>query len=134
MDFHEIKPRKSVDDIHFGLSLQTLVAEGYAEDVDCFDESTKWKTFKKDGDCEFYVKDGSVVCIACFKNCLINGVPIIGESVGRIVATLGQPDEIGDPIWVSDDEQQIPYEFFSLGLQFWVESGRVVSVFCNAIY
>lgn len=124
----------SVDDVPFGSSAQSLIADGYVEDIAGYDEITRWKCFKKDDDLEFYVKDDAVVCVCCFKNCHIDGVSMIGELSDDVIGKLGAPDEIGEAVWVSDEQQQIPYEYFSLGLQVWIESGRVVSVFCNDVY
>ena len=131
---HQIIPRTSVDNIPFGSDIQTLRAAGYVEDESGFEEITGWRTFKKDDDLEFYIRDGSVVCAACFKNCCVDGVAMIGQLPTELLYALGDPDEIGDAIWVTDERQQTPYEYFALGLQFWIESDRVVSVFCNDAY
>ena len=131
---HEIKPKLSVDDIRLGCDIQTLIANGYIEKVDAYDEITGWQTFTRDDAVEFYVKNNSVVCIACFGDCVIEGVYIIGQTPSELIKGLGAPNEIGEAIWVSDDRQQVPYEYFSLGLQIWFESGKAVSVYCNEVY
>jgi hypothetical protein len=43
------------------------------EKVDAYDEITGWQTFTRDDAVEFYVKNNSVVCIACFGDCVIEG-------------------------------------------------------------
>ena len=134
MTTHEIKPGISVDDVLFGASSQSLITAGYEEDESEFNEHLKWKTFKKNDEVNICVSDDDVVvCVACFKDCVLDGFCIIGQTPSDLISTLGHPDEIGEALWVSDDMQQTPYEYFSLGLQIWFESDRVVSVFCNAI-
>jgi len=131
---HEIKPKLSVDGLPFGTSTLSLTTRGYIEDVSGYDTITNWRTFKNNEDVEVYVKDDVVVCVACFRHCGVDGKDLIGRSPSDIVLILGTPDEVGEEIWVSDDRQQTPYEYFSLGLQVWFESERVVSVFCNDLY
>ncbi|WP_426340225.1 hypothetical protein ACN9MZ_28995 [Pseudoduganella sp. S-14] len=131
---NEINPRVCVGNIPFNASCQTLIMAGYVEHIEGYDPVTGWRTFKKNDEMEIYVRDDAVVCIACFRECAINGVSLIGMTPSELIAQVGDPDEIGEAIWVSDDAQQTPYEYFSLGLQVWIESCRVISVFCNAIY
>ena len=131
---HEIIPRISIDGISFSCCSQSLIAAGYVEDESRFDEITRWKTFKKDDDLEFYVDGDAIACVACFKNCRVNSASLIDQSTSELMQVLGLPDEIGDSVWVSNGRQQIPYEYFLLGLQVWFESDRVISVFCNAVY
>ena len=131
---NEIKPRVSVAGIPFDATVSSLIARGYLEDANGYDAITNWRTFKKNDDVEVYVEDDVVVCIACFRHCGVDGHDLMGRSPSDLVALLGRPDEVGEPIWVSDDAQQTPYEYFSLGLQVWFESDRVVSVFCNDSY
>jgi hypothetical protein len=131
---HEINPRAHVDGIPFGAPASLLVTRGYAEDPNGHDSITNWRTFKNDEDVAVYVEDDVVVCIACFRHCAVAGEDLIGRSPSELVSVLGSPDEVGEEIWVSDDTQQTPYEYFSLGLQVWFESDRVVSVFCNDSY
>ncbi|MFC4158960.1 hypothetical protein [Chitinimonas lacunae] len=131
---HKIKPRVSVDDVLFGANFQFLMSAGYVECPDSYDEETKWRIFRKNDEVDIYIKDDTIICIACFQDCVIDGICLIGMSPADLIAALGNPDEIGEAVWVSDNEQQIPYEYFSLGLQIWFEADKVVSVFCNATY
>jgi len=130
----EIKPRVSVDGLPFDATTSSLRDLGYVEDEEGWDAITEWRTFRKNEDVEVYVKDDAVVCMACFSGCVIDGREIIGRMPSDVLSILGNPDEVGEEIWVSDDQQQTPHEYFSLGLQVWYESDRVVSVFCNDIY
>lgn len=131
---HEIKPRVSVDGLSFGTTTSSLIARGYVEDVNGYDSITNWRTFKNNEDVDVYVEEDVVVCVACFRHCAVGGEDLIGKSPSDIVLILGAPDEVGEAIWVSDDKQQTPHAYFSLGLQVWFESDRVVSVFCNNTY
>ena len=131
---YEIKPRMSVDGIPFGATALSLTTRGYVEDVTGYDAITHWRTFKNNSDVEVYVKDDVVVCMACFSRCVLDGEDLIGRSPSDIECILGLPDEVGEVIWVSEDRQQTPHEYFSLGLQVWFESDRVVAVFCNDLY
>ena len=130
----EIKPRVSVDGLPFGATTSSLAKLGYVEDVSGYDTITEWRTFRKNEEAEVYVKDDVVVCVACFLSCVIDGKELIGRTSSEVLPILGNPDEVGEAIWVSDDRQQIPHEYFSLGLQVWFESDKVVSVFSNANY
>lgn len=131
---HDIKPRAHVDGIPFGAHTALLVTRGYVEDLDGHDAITNWRTFRNDDDVAVYVEDDVVVCIACFRHCAVDGQDLMGRSPSELALVLGAPDEAGEEIWVSDDTRQTPHEYFSLGLQVWFESDRVVSVFCNNSY
>ncbi|TJZ76200.1 hypothetical protein [Chitiniphilus eburneus] len=81
---------------------------------------------------ECYIEDGVVVCIACFTECFLFGKPLIGLAEDELISLLGQPDEIGESLWVSEERLQTPYEYFSFGIQIWFENEKTVSAFCNA--
>lgn len=134
MIMHYVRSRISVDDVQFGACSQSLIGGGYVENADGYDEITGWRTFQKNDEVEVYVAEGAVVCVTCFQNCSLDGVGLIGMTPSDLLVLLGSPDEIGEVVWVSDELQQVPYEYFALGLQVWFESGKVVSVFCNANY
>ncbi|GLR11909.1 hypothetical protein GCM10007907_06990 [Chitinimonas prasina] len=110
------------------------MSDGYVEWPDEYDSYTNWRVFKRGVEMDVYVKDDSVVCVACFEGCTLDGVCLIDMSPSELVVILGCPDEIGEAVWVSEDRRQVPYEYFSLGLQIWFEADKVVSVFCNATY
>lgn len=128
---HQIRPNKGTDDVDFGVSVDQLQAFGYAERVECYNEITEWRTFTRDESLRCYVKDDVVIAIACFANCYVGGMDVIGVDENALLAMLGPPTEIGDALWVSDDQQQIPFEYEGAGFQIWLESGKVVSVFCD---
>lgn len=131
---NKITPGIGVGEVNFSGGVEPIVAAGYLEDVAGFDEIMGWRTFRKDNQLECYVKDDAVVCIACFENCVIGDFSLIGKKLPELLRVLGQPDEVGETVWVSEETQQIPYEYFSPGLQIWLESGSVCSVFCNTVY
>ncbi|MFZ6719411.1 hypothetical protein [Undibacterium sp. Ji49W] len=131
---YEIKPGIGVANVVFGQKAESLSSMGYFEDPDGFDEITEWRTYKKNDEFKCYVKNGEVICIACFFDCLIDGFSLMGKELHELVQAMGEPDEIGEPLWVTNDRQQRPYEYFSLGLQIWFEGDKVVSVFCNDEY
>lgn len=128
---HDIYPRKGVDSVDFGIDVGKLESLGYCQRLEKPDEVIGWRTFVRDGAVVCYVEEGVVVTIACFANCHLDGKNLIGLTIAQIVSMFGVPDEIGEALWVSDDEQQTPYEYEAKGLQIWFEGGAVVSVFCN---
>lgn len=134
MAIQEIKPRLSVGEVDLGASTDFLASSGYFEDKNGYDQITGWRTFKKEENLDIYVAGDAVVCIACFGHCVVDGIDLINRTPSELTSLLGSPDEIGEPVWVSDNLQQIPHEYFSLGLQIWFEADKVVSVFCNAVY
>lgn len=123
-----------MDGISFGATTSLLLTRGYVEDLNAYGAISNWRTFKNNEDVEVYVEDDVVVCIACFRRFAVDGEDLIGRSRSDLLSVLGAPDEVGEAIWVSDDTQQTPYRYFSLGLQVWFASDRVVSVFCNDSY
>jgi hypothetical protein len=129
---NKIIPRTLVADVMLGMDATSLQSIGYFEDISRYDDILNWKTFKKNDDFECYIKNDIVICIAFFRNCSIDKFSIIGKTPSELIGKFGNPDEIGEPLWVSDDMQQTPYEYDSFGLQVWFEAGTVISVFCTA--
>jgi hypothetical protein len=134
MKIIELVPRQRVGDVFFNSTVQALTRQGYVEDIDGFDDFLRWHTYTRHEGLEFYVKQGRIVCVKCFSNCYFHGENIIGKTPEELLEILGAPDEIGEALWVGEEKQQTPYEFFDLGLQIWFETGQVVSVFCNDNY
>jgi hypothetical protein len=127
-----IVPGKSVGDLRFDHQIEDLTALGFCEDMAAYNEITRWHTYAKNDDLNCYVKDGAVVCISCFRECIYNGNDLIKKRPNEIIQILGEPDEIGEDVWVSEDTAQIPYEYYSLGLQIWFENERVICVYCDS--
>jgi hypothetical protein len=127
----KIIPGVGVDDVMFEMDADSLISLGYVERPEFYSEILNWKTYIKNEGVECYVYDNKVISIACFGNCSIFNFELIGRHPDDVSNELGQPDEVGEPVWVTDDTQQTPYEYDALGLQIWVESGVVISVFCN---
>lgn len=69
------------------------------------------------------------VAFACFEKCHLCDIDLIGLNEYELVAVLGEPTERGDPLWVSDNQQQIPFEYEKEGLQVWFQAGKVISIF-----
>ena len=134
MKTNEILPKKGVGDVVFESDVLALQTLGYVEEIASFDEILNWHTYTKNEGLECYVKDNVVVCIACFANCHFQGVDLIGKTPEEVISIFGDPDEIGADVFMGEKTQQTPYEYFSYGLQIWMEAGRVVSVFCNSQY
>ena len=132
MNIYEFVPLVSIGDVPLNINARGLMALGYFEDIAGFDGFLRWHTYTKRQGLHCYVKDGHLVCVKCFSSCYFGGENLIGKTPEEIMKLLGKPDEIGDPLWVSDQVQQLPYEFDDLGLQVWFESEKVVSVFCDA--
>jgi hypothetical protein len=134
MIIHELLPRQGVGDVRFHSSTQVLKKLGYAEDIDGFDEILRWHTYTKHEGLHCYVKQGKLICIKCITNCYFGGEDLIGKTAEALISIVGNPDEIGEPLWIDDSTQQITFEFFEPGLQIWLEAGKVIFVFCNDNY
>jgi hypothetical protein len=134
MKMNHIVPRKTIGNISFNYSERKLKSLGYREVSSEYDEITQWKTYSRNKGVDCYVKHGKIVCIACFRNCYFFGRNLIGKTQTEINQIIGMADEIGDDVWVDEDVQQTPHEYFDLGLQLWFERKKVVSVFCNSCY
>jgi hypothetical protein len=131
---NKIHPRVGVGEVLFGMSIPDLLNLGYSEDRDDFDETTRWRAFVRDAGKVCYVKDESVICIVCLSDAWLTDENLFDLQTDELERVLGAPDEVGEPVAVDEERTQIPREYFSLGLQVWIESGKVVSVFCNATY
>ncbi|MEN9866915.1 MAG: hypothetical protein RL748_2505 [Pseudomonadota bacterium] len=129
---NNIVPTKRVRDISFGTCSADLLHLGYKEDVAAYSEITEWHSYTREDGITCYVENDELICIACWNNCFLGIENIIGIDGNLLLDALGEPDKIGEPIWVDDDTQQIPYEYRKLGLQVWFENGIVVSVFCDS--
>lgn len=132
MEIYEFVPGIRIGDVPLHITARGLEALGYFEDINGFDDILHWHTYTKREGLRCYVKDGDLVCIKCFSDCYFKGENIIGRTPDEILRIFGEPDEIGDPLWVSDHVQQVTYEFYDFGLQVWFESGKVISIFCSA--
>lgn len=128
---HRIVVREGIDDARFGMTPAQLKVLGFDEKIERFNNITQWRAFTRDGNLMLYVKDYAVVAFACFESCALLGQGVIGLSESEIIALLGHPTEIGEPLWVDEDIQQTPFEYEALGLQVWIEKGRAISVFGN---
>ena len=79
-----------------------------------------------------YVEDGLVTCVHCLSNLVYQGKQLIGINKNELIEIFGNPDEIGDPIWLGDDDEQITFEYDKNSLQVWLdENNIVVSIFCS---
>jgi len=132
MEIYELVPRVSIGDVPLCVTARNLEALGYFEDINGFDDILHWHTYTKREGLHCYVKDGDLVSVKCFKGCYFKGQDIIGKTPKEIFQIFGEPDEIGEPLWVNDHVQQVTYEFYDFGLQVWFEAGKVVSIFCNS--
>jgi len=135
MRIHRIIPNVSVGDVLFSSTEEGVLALGYRHEENStgLDTGLGWKKYTKNDGLECYLKDGKVACLACFASCYWGEVDLIGKTPDELISILGQPDEVGDQLWVDEDRQQTPFEYFSYGLQVWVESDKVVSLFCDAV-
>lgn len=129
MKIYEIIPRVKVGEIRFNMTVDDLLELGYSHTE--FDEQINWHTYAKNEDIECYVEQGKIVSISCWKGATYNGEPIIGLTSEELINILGKPDEIDEPVWVSDEAQQTPWQYEELCLQIWFENEYVVSVFCS---
>lgn len=129
---HEIEATRGIDEVRFGMSVMQLESLGYVENRDRYNEIIRWRSFSRDDTLVCYVKDDVFIAYACFEDCCLHGRNLIGLSEFELMALLGQSTETGESIWVGDEEQQVPFEYESVGLQIWFERGRVISVFGDA--
>lgn len=130
MNDYEIIPREGFGELLYEMSEKDLITLGY-KNVD-FNELTGWFTYCKSPEFRCYVKDGKIEAISCSSSVIFKGTPIIGLKKNEIEKLIGYPpDEIGDPLWVGTDIQQITWEYYDLGMQLWFEKDNLVTVICD---
>lgn len=82
-----------------------------------------------------YVDDNhKITSIKCSANCFWKDVNLIGLNISKFIDLFGyQPNET-DKVYIlveGKGQNQIVYEFDSLGLQIWTWRKKIVTVFCT---
>jgi len=127
-------PNVSIGPFEFGEGIEEYFdAFEILEIPEEYDPEVEWEVFGlPDEDVRIFTSEGRIISVACYGEFFLEGRNLIGMPYENVEAMLGQePDEVGDPIPI-EDEEQVPIEFDSLGLQIWTVGGVVVSVFSFA--
>ena len=125
-------PLVRVGPLSFGASVEGFLTAGTLKTVSLPSDKTGWETFAFHGD-EFrvHVEDGKIASVACYSECTLGTVNLIGESFSAVAKRLGgEPPESSDLLEVAGGEQKV-YEFDSFGAQVWVLNQRVVTIICD---
>lgn len=128
----EWKPCESVGPLKFGTHVKPYVDLDILSLIDTPPDKTGWLSYQFNGD-DFRVhsEDGKIVSVACYSECFLSGINLIGISLPSFEKLIGAvPSEGPDVFEVSGEIQEV-YEFDSYGAQVWVSDGIVVTIFCN---
>jgi len=98
-----------------------------------FDEDVGWHVYSTDaeGDFRIYVEEGSIVGIACYSDCWLNGVNLIGKTISEVVTLIGFTPCVDKNTIEIDEEQESIFEFEQVDAQVWVRQGKIVAVICG---
>jgi hypothetical protein len=120
------EPLIAVGPFKFGTSIQQYIEMYSLQFVDDTDEVDCWLTYiTPDKTTYIYAEGENIVSIACYECLFYQDQNLIGLSVSEIRKLLGNEDEIGEVVGGG-----IPIEYFSLGLQLWVQEEFVTDVTC----
>jgi hypothetical protein len=131
----EIKPFIGLGEFDFGKKIDPYFDKYEFEYFKC-DDATGWDTYKiVDLSIEIYTENGTIVSIACRKNCSLNGINIIGKNLVDFYNSLNiNPNRPIDKIYVKEGEHyQDVIEIPEFGLQIWVYEEEIKTVFCSPL-
>ena len=127
-------PRKSVGEIIFGESLQSIMQKyDLVRDPDIENKIVNEKAYEiiSDGLTVYTDQQDKITSVICDKICEINGKNLIGMNVKDALSLVGysplrKPDDHFDLDWGKQDV----YELDELAVQLWELDGRIESVVC----
>jgi hypothetical protein len=123
-------PCKGLGPIKFGEKIEKYERElGVIRDIDLgVNDLTGWISYEiPNSETRIDTEGGQVVSVSSYENFWYKGKTLIDLNISSVKSILGcDPDEIGDPILYNDNDLQVPYEYYSLGLLLWFSKGRVV--------
>lgn len=128
------EPRKCVGPLVFGEPIPGHLLGGVLNEIDLEEAEggIPWQTFSTADDAvDVHVDDDKVITVACYRECRLGDVDLIGLPFDEAVAAIGSgPDAGPEAIEIADGVQHV-YEFDSVEAQLWVRDGTVVTVFCS---
>lgn len=124
-----LKPLISVGNYEFGAN-----AKDYLRKKDYWLYYPPYKNLKtedyedeRDG-IKLGVENGKIISISCRKECVYQGVNLIGMFIDEFIKQFNvTPDEI-DKLWVSEKEQQEVYNFEKLGIMLWINDEGIIKM------
>jgi hypothetical protein len=124
-------PLISIGEIIFGEPIEPLIIKyDLIELPKPFDEAY-WDSYEvPDFSKRIYSEDGIVTIVGCFDNLYYGENNLFGLTFGEIRGLLGEEDKVGETVtfdFEDDDFEEIPIEYYKLGLQLWFRDGIVES-------
>ena len=131
---HNWIPLRRVGCFEFGSGIADCIGTHHLVEIpEEYNETVGWKVYRSPGDdnIRIFSENGEVVSVACYDECLYQGVNLIGLSLEEFVQVVGsQPLAQPDTILVDDGPQKV-FEFDDVEAQVWVKDEKVVTVFCG---
>lgn len=126
-------PSVCVGPFHFGSEFHPSVAPGLVSPVPHWDEGCAWLTYDYDhGQFRVHVADGLVDTVACYRECRLHGVNLIGMHIDRalkMVGSLAIPDL--EAVMLGDEPRAI-IDLGDVGAHIWTADGMIDAVFCSS--
>lgn len=125
----EWQPLKSVGGFEFSSPVSGYrMTVGLKRDESLDAPGSGWQVYALlDPEMRIYEDSNGIVSIACYDALYYRGSNLMGATVDEAIEIIGrQPSRVGEPLWVSEDEQQRTIEFDELGLMLWFGAERIV--------
>lgn len=126
----EWSPSNGVGPLKYGALIQDYLSEYPIRLLEPEgSDVTGWGTYEiENSDKTIWTEEGKIVSIRCDEYFVYKGNNLIGLSKIECIAYLQrQPDEVGEGVLFEDGTVQKPLEFDELGLEVWLEDGKIVS-------
>lgn len=120
-------PMISVGPFKFDTEIHDYLEEYKLELIEEATEPVNWDTYS-DSEKNIYIstENSRIISISCYENLFYEETDLIGMSFESIKNRFGEPNKIDYEIG-----GKIPVEYYSLGLQIWLENDRVSDVTLN---
>jgi hypothetical protein len=127
----EWKPLISIGKIIFGDPIDPIITEyNLSELPKPFDEAY-WDSYEfPDCNKRIYSEDKIVTTVGCFDNLYYGENNLFGLTLDEIRNIFGEEEKVGGTVtfdFEDDEFEEIPIEYYSLGLQLWFRDGVVES-------
>jgi hypothetical protein len=126
MQANIIQPLKAIGSVRLGDPLNKIQSLGFKRNADLSVENECYEADHLGLIC--YLAEHRVSSVSCRASCTLNGRQLIGIKKIQVLDTLGKPERIESPVWISDDRYQTCFDYDAMGLAIWFEDDLVVKV------
>jgi hypothetical protein len=129
-------PCVGVGEFIFGADIKPLIGKYNLLLVpDEYKSQVAWNSYSvSDKDMRIYTEDERIIAVACYEECWINGINLLGLSLTDIIKVMGiVKEQISEgEEYEINDEVQFVYEIDDLGAQLWIQDGHVITIICSS--